>query len=481
VCVGDYDNDGFPDVFVTGVGGNRLFHNEEGPDGRRRFVDVTAAAGPVAGPGGWPTGVSQDEFLAWKEPVAFGSSATFVDYDGDGLLDLFVCYYVTWSPAADLAVDATLPAVGRAYVPPTQFDGAHCALYRNLGGGRFRDVSEEAGVRVAGGDGKPVGKALGVVACDADGDGWPDLFVANDTVRNFFFHNVPDGKGGRRFEEKGLTANAAYAAGRPRGAMGVDWGEYRPGGDALLIANFADEPDTFLTLRNRDKLHFADLAGEVGLAGPSRHPLKFGAFFFDCDLDGRLDLLTCNGHLEPDIGRTGRGERYEQAAQLFRNTGDERTYFEPVSEADAGPDLFRPLVGRGCAYLDYDGNGTLDVVLTANNGPARLLRNDNVLGHHWLRLTLEGDGGHSNRSAIGAEVTVEAGGRTLRRRVSGARGYLSQSELLVTVGLGEGTAVDRVTVRWPGRDAGPPQVWTGLKADRSYVLRQGATQARPLR
>ncbi len=477
VAVGDFDNDGYPDLFVSGVGGCRLFHNVEGEGGRRRFVDVTQEAG-VGGPGDWPATASRKDFSSRRAPISFASSATFLDYDGDGRLDLFVCHYVSWSPAEDLSIDAA-PTGGRAYLPPTQFEGAQCVLYRNVDGKRFQDVSAEAGIQLFD-RARPIGKSLGVIVCDADEDGWPDIVVANDTVRNFFFHNVSDGKGGRRFEEKGLTANVAYAGGpSARGAMGIDWGEYRPGKNALLIANFANEPDTFLALDNPKKLLFSDTALAVGLAGPSQRLLKFGVFFFDYDLDGRLDLLTCNGHLEPEIDRLQSGQKFAQPVQLYWNTGQEKRRFEPVTETGAGPDLFKPLVGRGCAFLDFNGDGKLDVVLTENNGPARLLRNDNDLNNHWVRLTLAGDGKKSNRSAIGAQITIEAGDLVLRRQVTGARGYLSQSELPVTVGLGGALRVERVSVRWPGKDAGPPQVWTDLEVDRAYELKQGEP-ARPV-
>jgi hypothetical protein len=318
--------------------------------------------------------------------------------------------------------------------------------------------------------GQAVGKSLGVIACDVDEDGWPDVIVANDTVRNFFFHNKGDGT----FEEVGLSSGVAYAEGQARGAMGIDWGEYRPGRCAAVIGNFANEPDTFLRLDNPKRLLFSDAALAEGVAGPSRVPLKFGVFFFDYDLDGRQDLLTCNGHLEPEIDKVQVGQTYAQAAQLFWNTGGRQRRFEPVSAKQAGEDLFRPQVGRGCAYADVNGDGYPEVVLTANGGPARLLRNEGGTGHHWVRLVLEGDGRRSNRSAIGARVTLEAGGLVQRREVAGARGYLSQSELPLTFGLGRADKVDRVTIHWPGKEAGPPQVLTGLAVDRVHVVRQGA-------
>ncbi len=478
-CAGDFDNDGFTDLFITCVGGHRLFRNVGG----KTFEDVTGKAG-VAGPGVWPAGESADAFKRHAPPIPFGTSATFVDYDGDGKLDLFVCHYCTWSPAIDLGIKSTLTGVGRTYQQPTSLEGNQCSLYRNRGDGTFEDVSELAGVRVSEAEGtdanakkRPVGKSLGVILYDADGDGWPDLIVANDTVRNFFFHNVPDGKGGRKFEEKGLTAGVAYAEATARGAMGIDVGEYKPGKAAVLIANFANEPNTFLVRNNPNRLLFADAAAAVGLYGPSRGPLKFGAFFLDYDLDGRLDILTANGHIDPDIQKVQSNQAHKQSAQLFWNTGADDRVFEEVPVASAGPDLFKPIVGRGSAYLDIDGDGDLDVVLTENGGSPVLLRNDQKTGHHWIRLHLEGDGKVSNRSAIGAEVTVEAGGKTYKRTVAGARGYLSQSELTVTVGLGTTTAVEKVTVRWPGR-VGASQSWTALKPDRAYTLTQGVAEAK---
>jgi hypothetical protein len=465
VSVGDYDNDGWPDVFIACVGGNRLFHNVSDGKRGRRFEDVTQAAG-VGGPGAMPMTA---DFLKWEPPINFSSSAAFLDYDGDGRLDLFVCNYVTWSPAIDLGLNFQLVGLGRAYGRPSAFEGAQCLLYRNLGGGQFKDVSAKAGIHVNGTLGRPLGKALGVIVCDADDDGWPDIVVANDTVRNFFFHNKGDGT----FEEIGERAGVAYAEGNARGAMGIDWGEYRPGRFGLIIGNFANEPNTFLSLSNPKQMVFSDAALALGIAGPSRALLKFGAFFFDYDLDGRQDLLTCNGHLEPEISQVQAGQTYQQPVQLFWNSGGTRGRggFELMTAEQAGADLFRPLVGRGCAFADIDGDGDLDVVLTENGGPARLLRNDGGNRNHWVRLVLEGDGQRSNRSAIGAQVTLEAGGLKQRQQVTSGRGYLSQSELPLTFGLGRADRVDQVTIRWPGKNGGV-QVLKDLSINQVHRIHQ---------
>jgi hypothetical protein len=319
-----------------------------------------------------------------------------------------------------------------------------------------------------------IGKSLGVIVCDVDDDGWPDIIVANDTVRNFFFHNEPvdrkDPRKGRKFREIGQEKGVAYAEAKARGAMGIDWGEYRPGRQGAVLANFADEPITLLRLDDPVQMWFSDVALTEGLAGPSRFPLKFGLFFFDFDLDGLLDLLMCNGHLEPNIRLVQDKQSYAQEAQLFWNTGGKRC-FEPMTAREAGPDLFRPIVGRGCAFADIDGDGYLDVVLTENGGPARLLRNEGGTGHHWIRLALEGDGVRSNTSAIGAKVTLHAGGKVQHREVVGARGYLSQSEMVLTFGLGKATWVDRVEIRWPGRNGGT-QVVTDLKVNQLNRIKQ---------
>lgn len=467
-CAGDFDNDGWPDLFITAVGGNRLFRNVQGT----HFEDVTESA--QLNSNTWPSATTAAEFERWNRPVSFPSSATWLDFDGDGRLDLFVCQYVSWSPAQDLSIAAILPGGQRAYVPPTQFAGSHCKLYRNLGDGRFADVSSVCGIEVSepsgpNGNVLPIGKSLGVVVCDPDDDGWPDLMVANDTARNFFFHNIPDGRGGRTFEEIGLTSNVAFSEGRPRGAMGIDAAELEPGKTSVLIANFSNEPNSLLAVRKTKPLLFQDNAMAWGLTAPSRGPMKFGALFLDYDLDGRLDLLTVNGHLEPDIALARPQQTQAEPAQLYRNDGTfELPNFRSVT--DAG-DLLKPIVSRGSAYLDFDGDGSLDVVVSTNGGAAKLFRNDNKTGHHWLRLKLVGDGVRSNRDAIGATVEVAIGTEVRRFYLSNARGYLSQSESVLTVGLGERTAVDRIAVRWPGQNAGT-QTWTALTIDREHRLVQ---------
>ena len=481
-CSGDFDNDGFPDLFVTSVGGCKLYKNVPAEGGERKFLDVTTDAGITVN-GAWPGNLSADNFLKSRDPIEFATSATFLDYDGDGKLDLFVCRYVKWSPAIDLSIKSTLTGHERAYLRPQDFEGAQCSLYNNLGDGKFTDVTDIAGIKVIAPEGvgpnareRPVAKSLGVIVCDPDGDGWPDLIVANDSVRNFFFHNIPGPNGTRVFEERGLSAGVAYAEGQVRGAMGIDWGEYLPGKRGVVITNFADEPITFLAVADAERLRFRDIATNIGLHTSSKLPLKFGTFFFDYDLDGRLDLLVCNGHLEPEIAKVQRDQHYAQPPQLFWNTGDQQRLFEEVKADSGGPDLFKPLVGRGCAFLDIDGDGDLDVILVENNGRARLLRNDLAKDNQCVRLTLVGDGKSANSSAIGAQVTIEAGGKTYQREVAGARGYLSQSELPITVGLGATTIIEKVTVRWPGKDAGS-QVWTNLKAGTEYTLRRGKPEA----
>ena len=427
VAIGDYDNDGLPDVFITAVGGNHLFHNEGGG----KFKQVTTEAGVGGASDGWST------------------SAAWIDYDNDGKLDLFVCNYIRWSPELDRAAPFELPNIGRAYGPPRNFEGVSPYLYHNDGGGHFTDVSAKAGIQVRNSaTGHPVAKSLAVAPVDVDNDGWIDLVVANDTVQNFLFHN--EGRSGTPgFKEIGARSGIAYDAyGLTRGAMGIDSARFRSDDSlGIAIGNFANEMNA-LYVAQRDSLVFADEAIKAGVGPASQGLLKFGLFFFDYDLDGRLDVLTANGHLEPEINRVQAGQQYRQPAQLFWNRGESKgNSFLPVPAEKCGSDLFKPIVGRGSAFADIDGDGDIDVILVQVAGPPLLLRNDQALGHHWIRLKLVGT--KSNRDAIGAWIKVRVGGRQLSRQVMPTRSYLSQSELPVTIGLGNAERPDSVEIGWP--------------------------------
>ena len=427
VAVGDLDNDGDRDLFIAGIGANRLFENRAMEDGSRRFVDVTQRAGVAGASDMW------------------SSSSAFFDSDGDGDLDLFVGNYVQWSQKIDLEVNNALVGTGRAYGQPVNYEGTLSYLYRNEGDGRFTDVSEASGIQVLNvATDEPVGKALGVVPGDIDDDGDADLLVANDTVRNFLFL----GRGDGTFEEVGELYGVAYGRdGTATGAMGIDTAYYRSDGNlGIAIGNFANEM-TSLYVAQGDPSLFADESIGDGIGAPSRRMLSFGVFFFDYDLDGRLDLLQANGHLDDQINQVDPSQTYRQSPQLFWNAGaaSQRTFAE-VDQETTG-DLSQPLVGRASAYADVDGDGDLDVVLAQTGGSPVLLRNDQEEGHHWLRLRLEGRGG-SNRDAIGAVVRVIGGDLEQRRVLTTSRSYQSQVEETLTFGLGnEQRAV--VEVSWP--------------------------------
>ncbi|MGD8843525.1 MAG: CRTAC1 family protein, partial [Gammaproteobacteria bacterium] len=418
--VGDYDNDGWTDLYITTLGKNYLFRNDHG-----RFVDVTARADVAGLDTDWST------------------AAAFIDYDNDGDLDLFVGNYVLWSRKIDLEIDFQLTGLGRAFGAPNHFTGANNRLYRNEGDGRFSDVSLAAGIAVNDPvTGMPEGKTLGVAPIDYDRDGWIDLVTSNDTVRNFLYHNLGNG----RFEEIGSLEGIAYDRnGKATGAMGIDAAYFRNDSDlGIGIGNFANEMSSLFVTEAGDA-PFADEAILVGFGPDSRLALTFGLFFFDYDLDGRLDIFQANGHLEGDINVVQPSQTYAQPAQLFWNCGDAcRT---PFVLAENTGDLAMPLVGRGAAYADIDGDGDLDIVVVQNGRRAVLFRNDQQLGHHWLRVKLEGR--TVNRNAIGAELTLTANGVTQRRSVMPTHSYLSQVELPVTFGLGDAQQVDNLTVTWP--------------------------------
>lgn len=442
VAVGDYDNDGLVDVFVTAVGGNRLFHNE----GQGKFHEVTMEAGFGAATNDWST------------------CAAFFDYDNDGKLDLFVGSYVKWSREIDAEVGYKIDGRTRAYGQPMNFAGAFSHLYHNEGQGHFRDVSAASGLQVKNpATGVPAAKTLGVGVVDVDGDGWLDLVLANDTVPNLLFINQHDGT----FKEIGASSGIAFDSyGNTRGAMGVDTAYYRDDGKlGIAVGNFANEM-TALYVAQNSPTNFSDEAITEGLGPPSRLLLKFGLFFFDYDLDGRLDLLTANGHLEEEISKIQKSQKYRQPAQLFWNAGDRSGgCFVAVPPEKAGADLFQPIVGRGSAFADIDGDGDPDVVLTQVGGPPLILRNDQNLHRHWVRLKLVGT--KSNRDAIGAWIRVGVNGRVLLRQVMPTRSYLSQSELPVSIGLGEATRLDALEIRWP---RGAVQKIGSVPIDRTTVI-----------
>jgi len=405
VTYGDYDADGDPDLYVTALGPNRLYRNDGG-----RFTDVAAELG-VADAG-------------------FGSSASWLDYDRDGDLDLFTLNYVPWTPETD--IHCSLDGTNKSYCTPEVYPGAPARLYRN-DGGRFTDVTREAGVF------DDTGKALGIVCFDYDGDGYEDVFVANDTQPNFLFRNRGDGT----FEEQAVVAGIAFdEAGRARGAMGADVADYDGSGrPSLVIGNFSNQ---MLSLyHNEGAGFFIDAAPTSEVGRQSLLTLAFGTFFFDFDLDGFPDIFVGNGHVENEIQKVQQQVAYAQPPHLFRNRGGGRF----VDVAPESPALREAMVARGSAAADYDGDGDLDILVNTVGGRARLFRNDGADGSRALRVELVGDAG-SNPDGLGAKVTVRAGGRTQTSWARAAISYCSQGERALTFGLG-GEATADVEVAWP--------------------------------
>jgi hypothetical protein len=410
-AVGDYDNDGFDDLYLTTVGSNHLFHNL----GNGKFADVTVKAG-VASSG-------------------FSASAVWFDYDNDGKLDLFVTHYIEWSIEKDQY--CTLDNKNKSYCTPQTYKGESSRLYHNKGNGVFEDVTRQAGLL------DPKSKALGVALLDYDADGWLDLFVSNDTEPNKLYRNNHDGT----FTDVGVDVGIAFSeSGRVRAGMGVDAADIDNSGfPSLLIGNFTNESTSLY--RNDGSGLFADESQRSGIAQMTTQSLTFGCFFMDYDLDGLLDIVAANGHVSDDISVVQPTLRYAQPAGIYRNVGNRK--FDDVS-GKLGHALQKPVVARGMAYADFDNDGDPDLVITANNGPARLLRNDNANQNDVLRLKLLGT--KSNRDAIGAKVTLTSkGAATMTRMVKGGSSYLSQSELPLTFGLGKpGSARNlRLEIVWP--------------------------------
>ena len=429
VAAADYDNDGFQDLYVTVLDGDRLFRNR----GDGRFEDVTTAAG--------------------IDNARFGTSAAWVDYDLDGHLDLFVANYVQWTIEGDLW--CSMDGSTKTYCTPESYFGQPSALYRNRGDGTFEDVGKAAGVA------DPTAKALGIAIFDYDADGLPDIFQSNDTQPNKLYRNEGDGT----FSEHGVSAGIAYAEdGSARGAMGVDAADYdRAGRPHLLVGNFANE---MLNLfHNEGNGLFVDEAPTSEIGRDSLLALTFGAFFFDYDLDGFADIFCANGHLDEEIEIVQPAVKFAQEPQLFRNDGAGRFR---LASSDVGSDFTDPLVARGAAYADYDGDGDLDILITTNDGPAKLLRNDGGNANNYLRVRLNGT--QSNRSGLGTQLNLASASGTQVQVVRGGSSYCSQSETVATFGLGQDAAVDLLQVTWPG---GVVEVFRGLEINREIQLTEG--------
>ena len=429
VAVGDYNNDGFPDILVTCVGQNRLFRNT----GKGTFVDVTNSSG-----------------LGKRE--GFSTSALWFDYDRDGLLDLFVCNYVKWSPETD--VFCSLDGKHKSYCTPEAYRGATCWLFHNRGNGTFEDVTPTSGIFDSS------SKSLGVALFDQNRDGWPDLLVANDTQPNKLYRNQHNGT----FKDSAVEAGIAFSSeGKARAGMGIDIADFENSGTpGVGITNFDNEMIGLYRMNGRS---FEDIAPQSGVGIASRNSLGFGCSFLDVNLDGWLDFAVANGHIDETVRNIRGNVGYAQPPQLFLN--NQHGSFHDVA-ADAGGGFNQPKVGRGLAYGDFDRDGDLDLLITTNNGPAYLYRNDQLAGNRSIRFHLVGT--KSNRDAIGATVQVLAGDLTQSRMVKGGSSYLSQSELPVTFGLEKRDRVDRVVIDWP---SGRTEDFKDLSAGRTYTCTEG--------
>jgi len=432
VAVGDYDNDGNDDIYITCVGPNHLFRNLGGG----KFADVTARAG-VGDPG-------------------FSTSAVWFDYDNDGKVDLFVGNYVDWSVEKDIY--CSLDNKNKSYCTPQSYKGQSATLYHNRGNGTFENVTQKAGVE------DPTGKTLGIALLDYDSDGWLDLFVANDTEPNKLYHNNKNGT----FTDEGIAAGVAFsAAGTARAGMGVDAADYDGSGrPSVIIGNFTNE--SMALYHNDGSGLFTDEAATSGIGKLSAQSLTFATFFFDYDLDGLLDVFAANGHVSDDIAVVQPNVKYAQPPHVFHNKGKKK--FEEVT-AKLGKAMQRAIVGRGAAYGDFDNDGDLDLLITSNNGPVRLLRNDNANQNDLLRVKLVGS--KANRDGIGATVTVKTSkGAKEQQMVRTGSSYASQSELPLVFGLGtpDQNVTLTVDVSWPG---GGKDSVANIKPNQSIVIQEG--------
>ena len=428
VAVGDYDNDGFPDILVTCVGQNRLFHNT----GKGTFIDVTNSSG-------------------LGKHKAFSTSALWFDYDRDGLLDLFICNYVKWSPEQD--VFCSLDGKHKSYCTPEAYRGETCWLFHNRGNGTFEDVTASSGIFDSS------SKSLGVAMLDDTASGWPDLLVANDTQPNKLYRNQHNGT----FKDAAVEVGLAFSSeGKARAGMGVDVADFMNSGNSgVAITNFDNEMMGLYALTGKS---YEDVAAQAGIGLASKNSLGFGCAFFDANLDGWLDLGVANGHIDETVRNIRGNVGYAQPPLLFLNHGGK---FRDVAP-ELGGGFDQPKVGRGLACADFDRDGDLDLLLTTNNGPAYLYRNDQLAGNRSIRFRLVGT--KSNRDGIGAVVRIVSGGLNQSRMVKSGSSYLSQSELPVTFGLEKRDRVERVVITWP---SGRTEEFTNLVAGRCYECTEG--------
>jgi hypothetical protein len=429
VAVGDYDNDGHDDLFITALGQSRLFHN----NGNGTFTDVTKSAG------------------LWG-PNELSTSAAWVDYDRDGKLDLVVANYVQWSPQTDIY--CTLDGTHKSYCTPESYQGQSARIWHNLGNGKFEDATQKAGLS------DPTSKGLGVAILDYNGDGWPDILLANDTQPNKLYLNKQNGT----FEEKAVAAGIAFSEdGVARAGMGVDAADYdRSGRPSVIITNFANQ---MLSLyHNEGSGLFVDEAPRSEVGRNTLVTLGFGCFFFDYDNDGWPDIFVADGHIENEIERVQKRVSYAEPPHLFHNLGGGK--FQEVT-AQAGAAFASPKVARGAAYADIDNDGALDVLVTTNGGRAWLFHNEGGTNHS-LRVKLVGT--KSNRDGIGALVRVTSEGAKQWQMLRSGSSYLSQSELVLTFGLSGAAKADAVEVEWP---SGQVDKLSGVVADQMVTVEEG--------